>query len=524
MLEWVVASGEDLPLPLWSGVMSDEQAGHVFVSYVRENNAEIDQLGKVLDAARIPYWRDRKSLGPGDLWKAKIRDAIRSDALVFLACFSTQSSSRDKSHMNEELTLAIEEFRKMPPGRTWLIPVRLDDSALPEWELRPGQMLTDLNYVDLFGDDYAPHAAALVTTIGRLMGVAQPNSATTLAAVEQARDSDRAQLLRRLTKEMLPDRARRIELDELISQEVRRILDSMADPERFPSDQLPGSEPEKIETVVNTANHYWNLVAPLCYSLQVATRWADPDQLEPWVAGMRSIAASACRLKSGVSALTDLRNIAALAPVMTVAVSAVASGRWDNLQSLVGEMTVPNPHRSEETVPLLEAVNLWAPFSHAEIAAGALSLSATRQMEPHAAAKELLEGRVGRHYTPVSDWLHFVLRPIFAEQIHDDVDYDKTFNTADIVLGIMSQHLAEDHHGGNPERQWLVRSSWFGRATWVYRRSQQSPVRGLREDLDRLGTRWPPLAAGIFGTDPDQAAKAMTDYEAEFIELSRRLR
>jgi hypothetical protein len=59
---------------------------HVFVSYVHEDDTEVDQLCAVMEAAQIPYWRDRKSLGPGDAWKAKIREAIRGGSLVFLAC------------------------------------------------------------------------------------------------------------------------------------------------------------------------------------------------------------------------------------------------------------------------------------------------------------------------------------------------------------------------------------------------------------------------------------------------------
>jgi hypothetical protein len=96
--------------------MSHDEGKHVFVSYVREDNAEVDKLCKVLEAAKIPYWRDRTSLGPGDAWKAKIRDAIRGGSLVFLACFSDNSRAKDKSHMNEELTIAVDEYRKMPRG------------------------------------------------------------------------------------------------------------------------------------------------------------------------------------------------------------------------------------------------------------------------------------------------------------------------------------------------------------------------------------------------------------------------
>jgi len=140
-------------------------ARHVFISYVHEDDDQVDALCRLLEAAQIPYWRDRTSLDPGDAWKAKIRSAIRDGSLVFLACISESYRNRDRSHMNEELTIAAEEFRSMPPGRTWLIPVRFDEGGIPEWDLGAGRSLGDLNYVDLFGDGYASQAVALVSLL-----------------------------------------------------------------------------------------------------------------------------------------------------------------------------------------------------------------------------------------------------------------------------------------------------------------------------------------------------------------------
>src|SRR6185369_11803800 len=120
------------------------------------------------------------------VWKAKIREAIRGGSLVFLACFSDNSRAKDKSYMNEELTLAIEEYRKMPPGRTWLIPVRFDSGDLPEWDLGVGRVLSDLNHVDLFGPAHVAQAALLVTTIHGVMGQKQLGPAAVLEAVERA--------------------------------------------------------------------------------------------------------------------------------------------------------------------------------------------------------------------------------------------------------------------------------------------------------------------------------------------------
>jgi hypothetical protein len=61
----------------------------------------------------------------------------------------------------------------MPPGRTWLIPVRIDSGYLPEWDLGAGRVLSDLNYVDLFGPGHAAAAVLLVTTIHGVMGEKQ---------------------------------------------------------------------------------------------------------------------------------------------------------------------------------------------------------------------------------------------------------------------------------------------------------------------------------------------------------------
>jgi TIR domain len=171
---------------------------HAFISYVRENNAEVDRLCKVLDAAGIPYWRDRSALGPGDAWKVKIRDAIRSGSIVFLACFSEQSRAKGKSYMNEELTLAVDEFRLRSPGQPWLIPVRFDRGDIPEWGLGAGRMLSDLNYADLFGDEYAEHAVQLVEAIKAAMGTPGLEPATVRAAVQDVADADQPALVRRV--------------------------------------------------------------------------------------------------------------------------------------------------------------------------------------------------------------------------------------------------------------------------------------------------------------------------------------
>jgi TIR domain/RIP homotypic interaction motif len=155
---------------------SETVTGHVFVSYVREDSNRVDWLCQVLESAGISVWRDTTQLWPGEDWRAVIRRAIRADALVFLACFSSQSIGKTRSYQNEEIVLAIEEIRMRPPDRPWLIPVRFDDSPIPDWEIGGGRMLSDLQQADLFGDNRQQNVDRLVAAIRRILsrGSAQP--------------------------------------------------------------------------------------------------------------------------------------------------------------------------------------------------------------------------------------------------------------------------------------------------------------------------------------------------------------
>jgi len=149
---------------------SDDAAGHVFISYVREDAVPADRLAQILEKADIRVWRDRAALWPGQDWRAEIRRAITRDALVFLACFSRASLSRGRSYQNEELAVAIEQLRLRGSDRPWLVPVRFDDCQIPDRDIGGGRGLTALQQADLYGASYSQNADQLVGAILRLLG------------------------------------------------------------------------------------------------------------------------------------------------------------------------------------------------------------------------------------------------------------------------------------------------------------------------------------------------------------------
>lgn len=498
--------------------MSQDEGKHVFVSYVREDNTEVDKLCAVLEAAKIPYWRDRTSLGPGDAWKAKIREAIRGGSLVFLACFSVNSRAKDKSHMNEELTIAVEEYRKMPPGRTWLIPVRFDSGDVPEWDLGAGRTLSDLNYSDLFGDGYAAQAASLVTTIHGVMGERQLGPAAALEAVEQATGADRANLLKRLTKEMLVDPTRRIELDDLVSQEVQRISKVISDPERV-AGPFGGSGDEQVVRLATEAQELFELTKPFCASLQVAARWGSPDALAPWANGIRAFVQAASKTQGGVQGLLELRHLPGMVSVMTAGLACVVSRRWENLKVLVLDSSIRDQHEAKP-LALLEATDPYKPFDHQDWTTNTLARAAQSGKSLGEALEDLTQKRAQKFYTPVAEWLYTMLRPVFEDQLPDDDAYGAEFDRAEVVLGVLAQDAVNVRIAAKPDGQGWGRSHWFGRSTWRAAHYHGNPVDDLQHELASEGAMWGPLRGELFGGEVDRAKAALDSYAETFAKIA----
>lgn len=140
-------------------------SGHVFISYVREDSANVDELQNALESAGVSVWRDTAALWPGQDWRQAIRRSIMDSALVFIACFSSRGLARPRSFQNEELILAVEQLRLRRPDAPWLVPVRFDECEIPDIDIGGGRTLRTIQGVDLFGPDTDLKIARLVTTI-----------------------------------------------------------------------------------------------------------------------------------------------------------------------------------------------------------------------------------------------------------------------------------------------------------------------------------------------------------------------
>lgn len=149
--------------PAQIGTRPESDQPHVFVSYLRENKAAVDQICAALGAHGIHIWLDRDRLKPGQRWKSAIRAAIQEGG-YFIACFSSEYAERERAFMNEELTVAIEELRQRPTEQAWFIPVRLSECPIPDRPIGAGETLRDIQWVDLF-PNWEAGIARLLTSI-----------------------------------------------------------------------------------------------------------------------------------------------------------------------------------------------------------------------------------------------------------------------------------------------------------------------------------------------------------------------
>ncbi len=140
---------------------------HVFISYVSENAKIASWVASQLRANGLDPWfsKDDGRITPGDEWKTVLRDAIQAGG-YYLPIFSQEWANRTRSVANQELMLAADEARMRPPGRRWMLPLKLDAEPVPEIDLGGGRRLSDVQYIDVPGLGWERGLRALMAAMG----------------------------------------------------------------------------------------------------------------------------------------------------------------------------------------------------------------------------------------------------------------------------------------------------------------------------------------------------------------------
>jgi hypothetical protein len=482
--------------------------GHAFISYVREDAHRVDRLQTILEAAGVPVWRDTADLWPGEDWRTRIRHAITKNALAFVVCFSEHSEAGRMSYQKEELRLAVDQMRLRRPDQSWLIPVRFDDIDLPDIEIGGGRTLNDIQSADLLDETWDQGAARLVA--GVLRALQGPGLATLPAP---------AISLQSQLKAALRDPAGDIALNDILLSVANQVRDMIVSDDIFPatSDALRGSQIDAAFYVADVAETCIETMNPALDALVSTAQWIREDQAPALTRFVERLVPAPAN-ESGMVVLTRLRWFPILPVIYAGALAALHQDNYRALRAVALDATVRDA--TDGRVPFIGRAHPWRPFSHFELVPQVLALRAGGKEVDRQVADDLLAGRQGKRYTPVSDYLHDTLRAKFQTEIVDDSEYSDLFDRVEVFLALLSIDLNSQRQ----DQHIYLDGPYIGRFTWrdPYRGEREAPEAILSRQLRDHKERWLPLRAGLFGGSAERAAAALKSFTREADEARRR--
>ncbi|HEY4301474.1 MAG TPA: TIR domain-containing protein [Candidatus Didemnitutus sp.] len=103
----------------------------IFLSYAREDAPAARRIADALRAFGMEVWFDQNELRGGDAWDQKIRTQIR-DCALFVAVISATTQARNEGYFRREWRMAVDRTHDMASGRTFLLPVVIDETPEDE--------------------------------------------------------------------------------------------------------------------------------------------------------------------------------------------------------------------------------------------------------------------------------------------------------------------------------------------------------------------------------------------------------
>lgn len=483
---------------------SIETAGHAFISYVREDADRVRDIVSALRAADVPVWTDKTKLAPGEDWKLTIRKAIQRNALAFIAVFSVNSQARGQSYQHEELSLAVEQLRQHPPGRVWLIPVRLDDCDLPNYDLGPGRTLDSLQRVDLFGEEAQEEKVRLIAAVLRVLGEGVTDSASIKASITQADQAQRGAALSSAIKSMLMEPARQIELNDLVQSEAKRARADLVNKELFPEGVALSIDPDGARRVVKRFSDYWTAVEPLATSLATGCAWGSADNAGLWTQAVRAVASTVDGPKGGNTYLLAMQEYPLQALVYAAALGAMSRKNYASFKAVVVDPTVRFNRDKNPVVSHMAPHGYIEPF---KVAANRLAVETDGEKVEDSTVSDWIR-RGGLRYTPISDHFHALLAPLLKDLVPEAEDYSDLFDETEVLMGV----VATDAYLQAQKEKRYVGRQWYGRFTWRDRYSERPLHRRMQTEYEEQGENWAPLKAGLFGGSEERARAAFADY------------
>ena len=134
---------------------TQEENGHVFLSYNKANVAVARSVGAHLSLAGVDVWIDEWEIRAGDSIPGRLNEGLQGFD-TFVVLWSTHACRSD--WVRKELNTAIMQALQDKTSQTRIIPCRLDTTPLPP-------LIRDLRAVD-----FSEHQEGIDTLLSELIG------------------------------------------------------------------------------------------------------------------------------------------------------------------------------------------------------------------------------------------------------------------------------------------------------------------------------------------------------------------
>jgi len=124
----------------------------IFLAHATEDKNKVKVLYRKLRGAGFAPWLSDYDLIAGQNWRDVIPEVIQ-ECDIFIACFSEQSV-RKQGYVQREYKLALDTYAEKPPGKIYLIPIKLDDCDIPNISThQPNVNLRDFQWIEYWKKD-----------------------------------------------------------------------------------------------------------------------------------------------------------------------------------------------------------------------------------------------------------------------------------------------------------------------------------------------------------------------------------
>ncbi len=311
----------------------------------------------MLEAVGVSVWRDTKDLWPGQNWEDQIRAAIKSESLVFIACFSEHTAAKTKTYQNLELVLAADEYRLRPPSTDWLLPVRFSECVVPDYNLGAGRTLGSIQRTDLFGESETLQTIRLAEVVKRIVlpehlaeQPIEPAIAVGMAESRKA-DSPRAVKIQEI-KALLRDPNGDISLEDLAKGVLKPIRSVLNDPEKFPTSMpsaVANSQLAHAGYFIKQIQQYDKALEPAFQLIQLGAMYGLRRHEPIWTRLVQDLASTAQRT-SGNTALLALRGYPLVVIAHVASMAAIARDNYGALRAFVAD---PEARTTNGKIPVV---------------------------------------------------------------------------------------------------------------------------------------------------------------------------